>query len=188
MPIFTPTPLKDLLIYEPKTIKDHRGFFMESYNQKHFLEAGLNIPFVQDNRSSSQYGTLRGLHLQTGSAAQAKLVTVISGHVFDVAVDLRTNSPTFKKWYGLHLKDTEPRSLFIPRGFAHGFLVLSKTAEFFYKVDNFYSPQHETGVIFDDEDLNIEWPIDKNHLILSDKDKALPSLSKAINSLAMDIV
>ncbi|MCC6138330.1 MAG: dTDP-4-dehydrorhamnose 3,5-epimerase [Bdellovibrionaceae bacterium] len=183
MTMFQKTTLDDLLIYTPKVFGDHRGFFMESFNARHFHEAGIVSPFVQDNRSFSSRGTLRGLHMQTGPAAQAKLVTVTRGHVYDVAVDLRPESKTFKQWIGVELKDSEPRSLYIPRGFAHGFVVLSETAEFFYKVDNYYSPTDEAGIIFDDPLLNIDWKIAKKDLILSDKDKSLPTLSAYLKTV-----
>ncbi len=176
--MFIETPLKDLLIYRPKVLKDARGYFFESFNASHFKERGLTKPFVQDNRSFSQQGTLRGLHLQRGEHAQAKLVTVLTGHVFDVAVDLRVNSPTFRHWYGLELKSEDPTSLYIPRGFAHGFVVLSHTAEFFYKVDNYYNKESEGGIKFDDPDLSIDWKIPHESLVLSDKDKMLPNLNQ----------
>ena len=176
--MFTETPLKDLLIYRPKVFNDSRGYFFESFNALHFQQRSFSQPFVQDNRSFSQRGTLRGLHLQRGEHAQAKLVTVLSGHVYDVAVDLRSSSSTFGKWYGIELKAEDPTSLYIPRGFAHGFVVLSETAEFFYKVDNFYNKESEAGIIFNDNELSIDWKIPFEALILSDKDKALPTFSE----------
>ena len=174
--MFVATPITDLLIYRPRVFEDHRGRFFESYNNKHFADAGLNFQFVQDNRSTSKKGTLRGLHFQTGESSQAKLISVLSGHVYDVAVDLRPHSPTFAKWYGMHLTADDPQSLLIPKGFAHGFLVLSDTAEFFYKVDNFYDKSAEAGIIYNDPILNIHWPMPTEDLILSDKDTQLPTL------------
>lgn len=176
--MFEKTPLADLWIYTPKVFRDNRGFFFESYNQQHFTDAGFNTQFVQDNRSFSVKGTLRGLHLQTGSAAQAKLVTVLSGKVLDVAVDLRPQSKTFKKWWSMELNSENPQSLFIPKGFAHGFIVLSETAEFFYKVDSAYNKAKEAGIQFNDPELNIDWKLPAEQLILSEKDKALPTLKK----------
>lgn len=181
---FSPTPIADLFLYKPKVFKDLRGSFFESYNASHFEAQGISSRFVQDNRSVSQKGTLRGLHLQVGDFAQAKLVSVLQGHVYDVAVDLRPSSPTFKKWYGIHLKAEEPASLYIPRGFAHGFLVLSDTAEFFYKVDNFYNKASERGIAYNDADLNITWPLPEEQLILSEKDKALGPLQNWVKEFA----
>ncbi|MCB9072198.1 MAG: dTDP-4-dehydrorhamnose 3,5-epimerase [Bdellovibrionaceae bacterium] len=176
--MFTTTPIKDLLVYTPKVFGDHRGHFFESYNHKHFLEAGLEYQFVQDNRSTSKKGTLRGLHLQTGASAQTKFVSVLQGHVYDVAVDLREDSPTFAKWFGIHLTDEKPQSLLIPRGFAHGFVVLSETADFFYKVDNYYDKSAEAGIIFNDRDINIDWLLPTQELTLSEKDMILPTLEQ----------
>lgn len=176
--MFKKTPLADLLIYSPKVYNDHRGYFFESFNQQHFTAAGIHVQFVQDNRSYSAKGTLRGLHLQTGTAAQAKLVTVLRGAVLDVALDLRPASPTFKKWWSMKLESETPQSIFIPRGFAHGFVVLSESAEFFYKVDNFYDKSKESGIQFNDPDLNIDWLIPSDKIILSEKDRALPTLKK----------
>lgn len=176
--MFQETPIKDLLIYKPKVFEDARGRFFESFNSSHFSDRGLNAQFVQDNRSVSVKGTLRGLHLQTGASAQAKLVSVLKGHVYDVAVDLRPDSQTYGKWFGIDLTESTLQSLYIPRGFAHGFVVLSDSAEFFYKVDNRYDKKSESGLIFNDADLAIDWRLPTDQLILSDKDKLLPTLKE----------
>lgn len=180
---FIKTPIKDLLVFEPKVFEDSRGYFFESYNQNTFLEAGITRPFVQDNQSYSSYGVLRGLHLQKGDAAQAKLVRVIKGKVLDVAVDLRKDSSTFKQSYTIELSDTNKKQLYVPRGFAHGFVVLSETAEFFYKCDNFYVKDAEVGVIWNDEELKIDWFLPEKDLIISEKDIILKPLNEAIDCL-----
>jgi len=175
---FHPTPISDLLIYRPPIFRDDRGSFSVTFNWQHFLDQGLIAPFLQDNRSVSSQGTLRGLHLQTGEHAQAKLVGVLQGKVFDVAIDLRPGSPSFGAHYSIILDaQTDPQFLYIPRGFAHGFLVLSERAEFFYKVDNFYNPGSEGGIHYNDSDLNISWPEVSTELTLSEKDKILPSFN-----------
>jgi dTDP-4-dehydrorhamnose 3,5-epimerase len=173
---FIETEIKGVTIFEPQKYQDERGYFMESYNQKTFSQNGINAIFIQDNQSFSQYGTLRGLHFQKGELAQAKLVRVLSGRVLDVAVDLRDNSETYGKHVAIELSAQNNRQLFIPRGFAHGFVVLSQTAEFFYKCDNVYSKEHEAGLIYDDKELNIDWIIPEVDMIISEKDKNLPSL------------
>lgn len=176
MPIFT-TPIAGLLVFEPAVFRDERGYFFESYNQKTWLDAGIKAVFVQDNQARSTRGVLRGLHYQTGEMAQAKLVRVVEGEVLDVAVDLREDSPTFGQWYGIRLSAENKRQLFVPRGFAHGYSVLSDTAEFAYKCDNFYSKAHEGGVRFDDPTLGINWGFDLAEAIVSEKDLALPGLA-----------
>lgn len=154
------TEIPDVLIFEPKVFGDDRGFFYESFNQKIFEEAvGSKIEFIQDNHSKSTKGVLRGLHFQLPPFAQAKLVRCVVGEVFDVAVDIRKSSPTFGKWVGVHLSADNKRQLWIPEGFAHGFLVLSETAEFVYKTTNYYSPTHDRGVLWNDPDVGIEWPL-----------------------------
>lgn len=170
------TGFKDLLLIEPKVFGDHRGYFLESYNQKLFQELGITNTFVQDNESSSGYGTLRGLHFQKGEFAQAKLVRVVSGKVLDVVVDIRPGSSTYGKSYSVELSDENKKMLMIPRGFAHGFIVLSEMAIFQYKCDNFYSPQNEGGIRFDDPELAINWLVPIEKIILSDKDSKLPLL------------
>lgn len=173
------TGIEDLFVLEPTVHKDHRGYFLESYNSQTFQKLGLGYSFVQDNESYSQYGTLRGLHYQTGEAAQAKLVRVHEGVVFDVAVDLRPNSKTYAKWFGVELTGENKKQMIVPRGFAHGFVVLSRTALFAYKCDNFYSKDHEGGVLYSDCTLGIDWKIPAQDIIISDKDKILPSLENA---------
>ena len=177
---FTETKLKGCFILEPKIIKDERGYFMESFNEKTFQEGiGQKVTFVQDNQSFSTRGVLRGLHYQCGEHAQAKLVRVLQGEVLDVAVDLRTNSETYGQYEAVLLSGENQTQFFVPRGFAHGFLVLSKTATFFYKCDNFYNAASEGGLIFNDETVNINWNFPINELIISEKDQNLPNLVNA---------
>ncbi len=173
--MFTETGIPDLKVFEPNVWADERGYFYEAYNENIFREAGIDAHFVQDNQAKSTYGVLRGLHYQVAPFAQAKLVRVIEGEVLDVAVDIRENSPTYGRWYGVRLSAENKRQLFVPRGFAHGYVVLSETAEFFYKCDNFYSKAHEGGIRWDDPTLNIDWEMALNKMILSEKDKALPN-------------
>ncbi len=175
---FTETGLKDCFVVEPKVFGDDRGFFMETYNKNAFDEAGYTMEFVQDNHSKSKKGVLRGLHFQK-SKPQGKLVRVVSGEVFDVAVDLRKDSETYGKWFGLFLNAENKKQLYVPEGFAHGFLVTSDEAEFCYKCTDFYDPTDEGGLIWNDETVGIEWPLDKvDEISLSDKDAILPSLKK----------
>lgn len=165
----TPLNIPDILLIEPEVFGDDRGFFFESFNQKKFEEAvKRKINFVQDNHSKSVKGVLRGLHYQLPPKAQGKLVRVIYGEIFDVAVDLRQYSPTFGKWVGEIITAENKKQMWIPEGFAHGFLTLSDTAEFLYKTTNFYSPEHEHSILWNDQLLNIKWPIEK--VFLSDKD------------------
>ena len=165
------TAIPDVKIFEPKVFGDSRGFFLESFNQKVFEEAtGLKRCFVQDNHSKSSRGVLRGLHYQLPPMEQGKLVRVIQGEVFDVAVDIRKTSPTFGQWVGVYLSAENKRQLWIPEGFAHGFLTLSDTAESLYKTTNYYSPQHEEAIAWNDPDLNIQWP-QVDAFILSSKDE-----------------
>ncbi|EFL2544494.1 dTDP-4-dehydrorhamnose 3,5-epimerase [Escherichia coli] len=169
------TEIPDVLIFEPKVFGDERGFFFESFNQKVFEEAvGRKVVFVQDNHSKSCKGVLRGLHYQLEPYAQGKLVRCVVGEVFDVAVDIRKSSPTFGKWVGVNLSAENKRQLWIPEGFAHGFLVLSETAEFVYKTTNYYHPESDRGIRWDDEELSITWPRG-NELNLSNKDQQHPS-------------
>ncbi|MDR0833501.1 MAG: dTDP-4-dehydrorhamnose 3,5-epimerase [Candidatus Symbiothrix sp.] len=172
------TEIEGLWIIEPKVVPDARGYFVEVYKKVEFDEKIARTDFIQDNESMSSFGVLRGLHYQEGDTAQAKLVRVIQGKVWDVAVDLRKNSPTFGKWIGVELSGENKRQFFIPRGFAHGFVVLSDTAVFSYKVDNVYSPSTEVTLNCFDPDLNIQWPVDKSKWILSEKDKAGKSLKE----------
>lgn len=173
------TKIEGVYIIEPKIFNDARGYFFEAFKQKEFEENVCKINFVQDNESKSSYGILRGLHYQKGEFSQAKLVRVIKGKVLDVAVDIRKSSPTFGKHVMVELSEDNKRQLFIPRGFAHGFLVLSKEAIFTYKVDNIYTPQSEASIRFDDPDLNIEWPIDASEVLTSDKDLKGKSFKEA---------
>ncbi|MBQ9215434.1 MAG: dTDP-4-dehydrorhamnose 3,5-epimerase [Prevotella sp.] len=173
------TDIDGVYIIEPKVIKDTRGYFFEAWKQAEFNEHVGNVYFIQDNESRSSYGVLRGLHYQKGNASQAKLVRVIKGKVLDVAVDIRKSSSTFGKYVMVELSEDNKRQLFIPRGFAHGFLVLSEDAIFTYKVDNPYSPQTEAGIRWDDPDLSIHWPIAPTLVKTSEKDLKQPSLKDA---------
>ncbi|NAS10981.1 dTDP-4-dehydrorhamnose 3,5-epimerase [Poritiphilus flavus] len=169
------TPLEGCLILEPRLFEDERGYFFESYNQRAFSEAvGRDIRFVQDNQSFSKKGVIRALHYQTGEFAQAKLVRVSQGRVLDVAVDLRPESPTFGQHFSIELSEENNKQLFIPKGFAHGFAVLSDTADFCYKCDNYYAPESEGGIIYNDPTLNIDWGIPEEEQIVSPKDAQLP--------------
>lgn len=169
------TPLQDCYIIEPTIFNDERGYFFEKYNEKRFEDlTGLNGHFIQDNISKSTYGVLRGLHLQKGEHAQAKLVSCLEGAVWDVAVDLRQNSPTFGKWFGVELSAENKLQFYVPRGFGHGFSVISETAIFAYKCDNYYNKESEGGVIYSDEELNIDWKLPQADIVLSDKDKIQP--------------
>lgn len=165
------TAIEDVVIIEPRLFKDERGYFFESFSQREFEEKIRKISFVQDNESKSSYGVLRGLHFQKPPYAQSKLVRVIKGAVLDVAVDIRKGSPTFGKHVAIELTEENHLQLFIPRGFAHGFSVLSQEVIFQYKCDNFYAPQSEGALAWDDSDLNINWRIPTNQIILSEKDK-----------------
>ena len=171
------TDIPDVLIFEPKVFGDDRGFFFESFNQKTFVETlGRDVEFVQDNHSKSTKGVVRGLHYQLAPHAQGKLVRCVAGEVYDVAVDIRRTSPTFGQWVGINLSAENRRHLWIPEGFAHGFQVLSDNAEFVYKTTNYYNPQSERGVLWNDPDLNIAWR-ETGNIILSEKDKVLPLFS-----------
>lgn len=172
------TSIRDVYILEPMVFPDNRGFFMESYNKHKFKgQTGIDVDFVQDNHSRSSYGVLRGLHFQKPPMAQAKLVRVTRGEVLDVIVDIRKNSPTFGQVEKVRLSEENQRMVYMPKGVAHGFLVLAEDIEFLYKVDQYYSPEHESGIRFDDPDLNIDWEIPENDLILSEKDKILPTFA-----------
>lgn len=178
------TKLEGCYIIHDTVYGDHRGYFFESFNQASFREqTGMDVRFVQDNQSKSQYGVLRGLHFQEGAHSQAKLVRVLQGKVLDVAVDLRKESPTYGQYEAIELTDDNHLQLFVPRGFAHGFVVLSETAVFFYKCDNFYHKVSERGMIYDDPDIAIDWKINKTSLIMSDKDKILPSFREISSTL-----
>ncbi|MBR1808889.1 MAG: dTDP-4-dehydrorhamnose 3,5-epimerase [Paludibacteraceae bacterium] len=171
------TPIEGLLVIEPKVFEDARGFFAETYNEERYQAAGITARFLQDNMSQSQFGVVRGLHFQKGEHAQAKLVQCIEGKVLDVAVDIRKGSPTFGQWYSVVLTAENHRQFFIPRGFAHGFSVLSERALFSYKCDNLYCPESEGGILLTDPDLGIDWQIPADKMILSEKDKKHPRFS-----------
>ncbi|HBF88666.1 MAG TPA: dTDP-4-dehydrorhamnose 3,5-epimerase [Bacteroidales bacterium] len=173
------TEIQDLYIIEPKVFEDTRGYFFESYNEKIFKENNINLLFVQDNESKSSYGVIRGLHYQLAPYSQTKLVRVLQGTVYDVAVDLRKNSPTYGKWVGVELSSQNKRQFLIPKGFAHGFSVLSETAVFSYKCDEFYNPNAERGICYNDTFLNIDWKIESKNSIVSDRDKRMASFDKA---------
>lgn len=174
------TAIDGVLIIEPKVFGDHRGYFFESFNEREFAEkSGVDVHFVQDNESKSCYGVVRGLHFQKGEHAQAKLVRVISGKVLDVAVDIRPGSPTFGKHVAAELTADNHRQFFIPKGFAHGFVVLSQEAVFQYKCDEFYCPEAEGAIAWDDPDVAIDWQIPASDVILSDKDRRHPRLKDA---------
>jgi dTDP-4-dehydrorhamnose 3,5-epimerase len=172
---FIETKLKGAIIIESKVFADHRGYFFESYNKKHFADNGITADFVQDNESFSSRGTLRGLHYQAGEHAQAKLVRVIKGRVLDVAVDLREDSATYGQHVSVELSEDNKKLFFVPRGFGHGFVVLSETAIFSYKCDNFYNKASEGGIIYNDSTLNIDWGLEHKDMILSEKDTVLPA-------------
>ena len=173
------TDIKGVFIIEPRVFQDARGYFFEAWKDEEFQQKVGKIKFIQDNESKSSYGVLRGLHYQKGEYSQAKLVRVIKGKVLDVAVDIRNSSPTFGKYVMVELSEENKRQLFIPRGFAHGFLVLSDEAIFTYKVDNVYAPQHETSIRWNDEQIHIEWPIDSKDVLTSEKDLKACSLQDA---------
>lgn len=178
------TELEGVFIIEPEIFEDNRGYFFESYSKRHFEENGLKYDFIQDNQSKSSYGTIRGLHFQKGEFAQAKLVRVLSGCVLDVAIDIRYGSSSFGKYVGVELSENNNRQLLIPRGFAHGFAVLSETAVFSYKCDNYYNKESEGSILFNDIDLNIDWKIDLNKAILSKKDLKALSFKEYISNPA----
>ena len=173
----TETNLSGCIIFEPTIFNDERGYFFESFNTRRFNEAvGKDVTFVQDNQSFSKKGVLRGLHFQKGDFAQAKLLRVIQGEVLDVAVDLSVDSTTFGKHFSIVLSAENKKQLFVPKGFAHGFVVLSEEAQFFYKCDNYFNKESEGGIAYNDPDINIDWKFSEEDLVLSEKDLVLPSL------------
>lgn len=176
---YNETKIKGVYVIEPRVFKDDRGYFFEAWKEAEFQEHIGPVDFIQDNESKSAYGVLRGLHYQKGDFSQAKLVRVIKGMVLDVAVDIRRSSPTFGQHVMVELSDANKRQFFIPRGFAHGFLVLSDEAIFTYKVDNVYAPQAEAGIRWDDPALGIEWPIDPQKVLTSEKDMRQPLFGDA---------
>ena len=175
------TTLDGIVVLKPTIFKDNRGYFMESYNQNNINKLVGNVHFVQDNESVSSRGVLRGLHFQKPPYAQAKLVRCLKGSVLDVVLDLRKDSKTYGIFETILLTEENKKQLFIPKGFAHGFVVLSETAIFSYKVDNYYNPDSESGVLWNDLDLNIDWKINKKEIIVSEKDKSLPTFNNTIN-------
>ncbi|MFK3658258.1 dTDP-4-dehydrorhamnose 3,5-epimerase [Pediococcus pentosaceus] len=175
----TTTNLQDVKIIEPAVFGDNRGFFTETYSERDFKDAGINIDFVQDNHSlSAQAGVLRGLHFQRGKAAQTKLIRVVSGAVLDVIVDVRKGSPTYKKWEGYIISESNHRQLLVPKGFAHGFVTLTDNVNFLYKCDNYYDAEADGGISFKTPELNIDWPIDFDTAITSEKDAAQPTFTE----------
>ena len=173
------TNLPGLVVIEPRVFEDDRGYFFESYNQERYVEAGIKESFIQDNESKSVRGVVRGLHYQLGDYSQAKLVRAVQGIVFDVAVDLRKGSPTFGEWFGIELSESNKKQLFVPRGFAHGFSVLSETAIFTYKCDNLYNKDAERSINPFDQKLKINWNLNDSEQIVSEKDKQAPTFDKA---------
>ncbi|MDR3653486.1 MAG: dTDP-4-dehydrorhamnose 3,5-epimerase [Paludibacter sp.] len=173
------TPIKDLIIIKPRVFGDARGFFCETYNEKTYHDAGINLNFCQDNQSKSSYGVIRGLHYQLYPQSQSKLVSAAVGSVWDVAVDLRKDSPTFGQWFGVELTEENHLQFLIPQGFAHGFSVLSETALFTYKCDNLYNPALEGGIMYNDPALAIDWKIPADKAVISEKDTKHPLLADA---------
>jgi len=173
------TGFNGLFILEPKVLGDVRGYFMESFNRKTLLDNGIDVNFVQDNQSSSKRGVLRGLHFQNAPYAQTKLVRVLSGAILDVVVDLRENQPTFGKHFSVEISAENKKQLLVPKGFAHGFIVLTSQAEVFYKSDEYYQPQYEGGLLYNDPAIGIDWRISSEELILSERDKTHLVLQKA---------
>ena len=170
----TETEIKGLFIIEPRVFEDSRGYFFESYNKKELEKSGVDIEFLQDNQSRSQFGVIRGLHYQAEPYSQSKLIRVLEGEIYDVALDLRKDSKTFGKFFGLSLSSTDKKQLLIPRGFAHGFSVLSEYAVVMYKCDEYYHPESETGIKYNDPSLQIDWKIPSGKEIISEKDSKLP--------------
>jgi len=178
------THLKGLYVIEPTVFKDSRGYFYESYSYAGFENAGLKISFVQDNQSKSSFGVIRGLHYQIGPKAQTKLVRAIRGRIWDIAVDVRKGSPTYGQWFGVELTDENYKQLLIPKGFAHGFSVLSEAAVLYYKCDEFYAPEFDAGIQYNDPSLNIDWKIPAEKILISEKDSKLPSFMNAKNNFS----
>jgi dTDP-4-dehydrorhamnose 3,5-epimerase len=181
---FVKTPIADLLVFEPAVFEDSRGYFFEAYNEQVFLKEGLQYKFVQDNQSRSSYGVIRGLHYQLNPYAQTKLVRVLEGAIIDAAVDLRQGSPTFGQSFAIELSAANKKQLLVPAGFAHGFSVISQTATVFYKCDQFYNKESEGGIIYKDPALNIDWQIPPDKVLVSDKDRQLPTLAECRNNFS----
>lgn len=184
---FIKTQFPGLLIFEPKVFEDNRGYFYESYNQKVFSEEGIEINFVQDNQASSSYGVIRGLHFQKDPFAQTKLIRVLSGDIIDAVVDIRKGSPTYGTAFTIELSAENKKQLLVPKGFAHGYSVISPTAEVFYKCDEFYHKESEGGIAWNDPLLNIDWKIPRGKSIISDKDQQLPLLEMAVPHFKLKI-
>jgi len=176
------TEFPGLLIFEPRVFEDNRGYFFESYNQKLFSDAGIEINFIQDNQASSSFGVIRGLHFQNTPFAQTKLIRVLSGKIIDAVVDIRRNSPTYGKAYTILLSAENKKQLLVPKGFAHGYSVISETAEVFYKCDEFYHKEAEGGIAWNDPALDIDWQIPAGKIIVSDKDKLHPLLENSVHN------
>jgi dTDP-4-dehydrorhamnose 3,5-epimerase len=183
---FVKTEFPGLLIFEPIAFEDERGFFFESYNEKIFLQEKINIKFIQDNQSHSKFGVIRGLHYQLNPYAQTKLIRVLKGRILDVAVDLRKGSPQYGKVYGLELSAENKKQLLIPQGFAHGFSVLSETADVMYKCDNFYNKESEAGILFNDPLLGIDWKLSSHQIIVSSKDILLTPFTTCKNNFEFE--
>lgn len=179
---FIKTEFPGLLIFEPKVWQDDRGYFFESYNKQTFSDEGVEINFIQDNQASSAFGVIRGLHYQLEPYAQTKLIRALSGNILDVAVDIRKGSPTFGKVFTLELSAENKKQLLVPKGFAHGYSVISKTAEVFYKCDTFYNKESEGGIAYNDKELNIDWKIPEDEAIISEKDTKHPGLHACKNN------
>jgi dTDP-4-dehydrorhamnose 3,5-epimerase len=183
---FTTTDFPGLLVYEPPVFKDNRGFFFESYNDNVFHRHGLHFSFIQDNQSHSSYGVIRGLHYQLNAHAQTKLIRVLLGKIVDVAVDIRKGSPTYGKFFSIELSAENKRQLLVPKGFAHGFCVLSETADVLYKCDSFYHKESEAGIIYNDPVLHIDWKVPAEEIVISPKDLELPAFSQCINNFEFE--
>ena len=183
---FLQTGFPGLLIFEPRVFEDNRGYFFESYNQKIFSEEGVEIKFVQDNQASSAFGVIRGLHYQMDPFAQTKLIRVLSGRIIDVAVDIRKNSPTYGIAYSIELSAENKKQLLVPKGFAHGYSVISETAEVFYKCDEFYHKESEGGIAWNDPSLNIDWQVPADKSTISDKDQQHPLLINCKNNFVFN--
>jgi dTDP-4-dehydrorhamnose 3,5-epimerase len=183
---FIKTEFPGLIIIEPTVFKDSRGYFFESYNENNFKAEGIDIRFVQDNQSKSSYGVIRGLHYQLAPHAQTKLIRVLSGSILDLVVDIRKGSPTYSKTFSIELSAENNKQLFIPKGFAHGFSVLSETAEVIYKCDEFYHKGSEAGIVFNDAELNIDWKIPADSAIISEKDLVHPSILNCKNNFVFE--
>lgn len=181
MPLIA-THIPGLLLFEPKIFEDSRGYFFESYNAQVFEKEGVNTRFVQDNQSSSSYGVIRGLHYQLPPYAQTKLIRVLHGVILDVVVDIRKGSPTYGQSYSVELSAENKKQIYVPAGFAHGFSVLSEKAEILYKCDNFYNKESEGGILYNAPELNIDWKVPEDKIVVSDKDKILPGLSSCKNT------